>query len=45
MKVTSTRIFVFGGKWEAAGNSLYIANRVPIGHLELQVLWPGMTCG
>jgi len=26
--------------WEAAGNGLYIANRVPIGHLELTVLWP-----
>jgi len=31
----------FWRKWEEAGNSLYIANRVPIGHLELQVLWPG----
>lgn len=31
----------FWRKWEAAGNSLYLANRVPIGHLELQVLWPG----
>lgn len=31
----------FWRQWEAAGNSLYIANRVPIGHLELQVLWPG----
>jgi hypothetical protein len=25
----------------AAGNSLYIANRVPIGHLELMIKWPG----
>src|SRR5262249_11039252 len=31
----------FWRKWEAAGNSLYLANRVPIGHLELGVLWPG----
>jgi SAM-dependent methyltransferase len=31
----------FWRKWDAAGNSLYLANRVPIGHLELQVLWPG----
>lgn len=30
----------FWRKWEAAGNSLYLANRVPIGHLELTVLWP-----
>ncbi len=31
----------FWRQWEAAGNSLYLANRVPIGHAELQVLWPG----
>lgn len=31
----------FWDKWGAAGNSLYIANRVPIGHLELMVMWPG----
>jgi hypothetical protein len=31
----------FWRKWEAAGNSLYIANRVPIGHMELMVRWPG----
>lgn len=30
----------FWRKWEEAGNSLYLANRVPIGHLELGVLWP-----
>ena len=30
----------FWRKWESAGNSLYLANRVPIGHLELTVLWP-----
>ena len=32
----------FWHKWQAAGNSLYLANRVPIGHLELQVMWPGV---
>lgn len=31
----------FWRKWEAAGKSLYNANRVPVGHLELGVLWPG----
>jgi SAM-dependent methyltransferase len=31
----------FWDKWNAAGNSLYNANRVPVGHLELTVLWPG----
>lgn len=30
----------FWRNWEAAGHSLYLANRVPIGHLELTVLWP-----
>jgi hypothetical protein len=30
----------FWRAWEAAGSSLYLANRVPIGHLELTVLWP-----
>lgn len=30
----------FWRKWEAAGNSLYVANRVAIGHLELTVRWP-----
>lgn len=30
----------FWRNWESAGNSLYLANRVPIGHLELTVLWP-----
>lgn len=30
----------FWRKWREAGNSLYLANRVPIGHLELGVLWP-----
>ena len=27
--------------WELAGNSLYVANRVPVGHLEVMVRWPG----
>jgi SAM-dependent methyltransferase len=31
----------FWDKWAAAGNSLYNANRVPIGHLEMTVMWPG----
>lgn len=31
----------FWNKWKAVGNSLYLANRVPIGHAELCVKWPG----
>lgn len=31
----------FWDKWETAGNSLYIANRVPVGHLEMMIRWPG----
>lgn len=31
----------FWRAWEAAGNTLFLANRVPVGHLELGVLWPG----
>lgn len=31
----------FWDKWNAAGNSLYNANRVPVGHLELMIMWPG----
>ncbi len=27
--------------WEKARNSLYLANRVPIGHAELMIRWPG----
>ena len=30
----------FWRKWATDGHSLHIANRVPIGHLELSVLWP-----
>ena len=33
----------FWRKWEAAGNSLHIANRVPIGHAELLVKWPDIN--
>lgn len=29
----------FWRKWEAAGNSLYVANRVPVGHAELIIKW------
>lgn len=31
----------FWHKWREAGNTLYLANRVPVGHLELMVKWPG----
>lgn len=31
----------FWRAWEAAGNSLYVANRVPVGHLEVMIRWPG----
>jgi predicted SAM-dependent methyltransferase len=31
----------FWRKWEEAGNSLFIANRVAVGHMELMVRWPG----
>jgi hypothetical protein len=31
----------FWRAWEAAGNTLFSANRVPVGHLELMVRWPG----
>jgi catechol 2,3-dioxygenase-like lactoylglutathione lyase family enzyme len=30
----------FWNAWNTEGNSLHLANRVPIGHLELTVLWP-----
>jgi hypothetical protein len=36
----------FWDKWGAAGNSLYIANRVPVGHLELMInSGPARICG
>lgn len=31
----------FWRKWYLAGNTLFLANRVPIGHAELMVRWPG----
>ena len=31
----------FWENWAACGNSLYLANRVPIGHMEVMVRWPG----
>lgn len=31
----------FWRKWEAHGLSVWVANRVVVGHLELGVLWPG----
>lgn len=31
----------FWRQWAAAGLSLYLANRVPVGHAELMVRWPG----
>lgn len=31
----------FWNQWEKAGNSLYLANRVVIGHAQLLVSWPG----
>jgi hypothetical protein len=31
----------FWDKWASAGNSVAIANRVPVGHLELGIRWPG----
>lgn len=31
----------FWNKWTAAGNSLFLANRVPIGHAALCAMWPG----
>jgi hypothetical protein len=30
-------------QWEAAGNSLHLANRVAIGHMELLVKWPDIN--
>jgi predicted SAM-dependent methyltransferase len=31
----------FWRKWNLAGNTLFLANRVTIGHAELMVRWPG----
>jgi SAM-dependent methyltransferase len=33
----------FWRKWERAGNSLHIANRVAIGHAELMTRWPDIN--
>jgi hypothetical protein len=33
----------FWRQWEAAGNSLHLANRVAIGHMELLVKWPDIN--
>ena len=33
----------FWRKWERAGNSLHLANRVAIGHMELLVKWPDIN--
>jgi hypothetical protein len=33
----------FWRKWERAGNSLHVANRVAIGHAELLVKWPDIN--
>lgn len=35
----------FWRQWERAGFSLYQANRVPVGHLDLSVRWPGADLG
>lgn len=31
----------FWHRWSAAGNTLYTANRVAVGHLQMMVSWPG----
>lgn len=33
----------FWRKWKAAGNTLYVALRVPVGHCELMVRWPNQN--
>ena len=33
----------FWKEWHKLGKSLYLANRVPIGHLELMVRWPDLN--
>jgi hypothetical protein len=35
----------FWRAWEAAGHSLYVACRVPVGHIEVMVRWPGEDMG
>jgi hypothetical protein len=31
----------FWVEWRKAGNTLFVANRVPIGHIEVMARWPG----
>ncbi len=31
----------FWRNWKEAGNTLFLANRVPIGHIEVMARWPG----
>jgi predicted SAM-dependent methyltransferase len=33
----------FWRQWERQGNTLYLANRVPVGHAELMVRWPDIN--
>jgi hypothetical protein len=33
----------FWHNWKAAGNTLYTALRVPVGHCELMVRWPNQN--
>lgn len=33
----------FWRQWKAAGNTLYVALRVPVGHCELMVRWPDLN--
>lgn len=35
----------FWRQWEAAGKTLFNANRVVVGHLELMIKWPGRDLG
>jgi hypothetical protein len=35
----------FWRAWEAAGRTLYVACRVPVGHIEVMVRWPGDDMG
>lgn len=35
----------FWRKWEKAGNTLHLANRVAIGHMELLIKWPDINLG
>ena len=35
----------FWRQWEKAGKTLYMANRVPIGHAEMMLIWPDKDFG